>query len=257
MQNIISLGAGVQSSTMALMAERGEIEPMPLCAIFADTQAEPASVYTWLDWLEKKLSFPIFRITKGDLGKDAVRLIRSKHGTYYTKPSLPAFMKGGGLAPRQCTSDYKIVIIQRKIREIIGKGGLCVQWLGISTNEADRCKPSRKKYITNRYPLIEKAMNRQDCLKWMREKGYPEPPRSACYFCAFHSDAEWLKLKRDEPESFKKAVEFEKEYQQTLAQTTSMKSVPFLHRSHQPLDMVPFGQEKDLFSNDCEGYCGV
>jgi len=33
--NIISLGAGVQSSTMALMAAHGEITPMPDCAIRA------------------------------------------------------------------------------------------------------------------------------------------------------------------------------------------------------------------------------
>ena len=41
MKHIISLGAGVQSSTMALMAAHGEIGPMPDCAIFADTGAEP------------------------------------------------------------------------------------------------------------------------------------------------------------------------------------------------------------------------
>ena len=41
MLNIISLGAGVQSSTMALMATYGEITPMPDAAIFADTQWEP------------------------------------------------------------------------------------------------------------------------------------------------------------------------------------------------------------------------
>ena len=43
---IISLGAGVQSTTMALMAARGMIPGgLPDCAIFADTGAEPASVY--------------------------------------------------------------------------------------------------------------------------------------------------------------------------------------------------------------------
>ena len=34
---VISLGAGVQSSTMALMAASGEL-PKPDCAIFADTR---------------------------------------------------------------------------------------------------------------------------------------------------------------------------------------------------------------------------
>jgi len=49
MINVLSLGAGVQSSTMALMAAKGEITPMPDCAIFADTQAEPQSVYdSWI-----------------------------------------------------------------------------------------------------------------------------------------------------------------------------------------------------------------
>jgi hypothetical protein len=49
--HILSLGAGVQSSTLALMAAAGEVTPMPTAAIFADTQDEPASVYRWLDWL--------------------------------------------------------------------------------------------------------------------------------------------------------------------------------------------------------------
>jgi hypothetical protein len=42
---ILSLGAGVQSTTLALMAAHGEIGPMPDCAIFADTQWEPRRVY--------------------------------------------------------------------------------------------------------------------------------------------------------------------------------------------------------------------
>ena len=58
---ILSLGAGVQSSYMALMAARGEITPMPACAIFADTGAEPQRVYDYLDWLEEELPFPVHR----------------------------------------------------------------------------------------------------------------------------------------------------------------------------------------------------
>ena len=56
MRHVLSLGAGVQSSTLALMAAAGEVTPMPDAAIFADTQAEPAGVYRWLDWLEKHRS---------------------------------------------------------------------------------------------------------------------------------------------------------------------------------------------------------
>ena len=67
MLTVISLGAGVQSSVMALMAAHGEITPMPDCAIFADTQAEPTRVYEWLSWLETQLPFPVHKVTKGSL----------------------------------------------------------------------------------------------------------------------------------------------------------------------------------------------
>ena len=56
---VLNLGAGVQSSCLALMAAMGEVKPMPDFAVFADTQAEPKSVYDWLDWLEKQLPFPV------------------------------------------------------------------------------------------------------------------------------------------------------------------------------------------------------
>ena len=67
MKHYISLGAGVQSSTMALMAAAGELTPMPEAAIFADTGSEPATVYRWLDYLEKKLPFPVCRVGAGSL----------------------------------------------------------------------------------------------------------------------------------------------------------------------------------------------
>ena len=92
--HIISLGAGVQSSTMALMAAHGEIGPMPTAAIFADTQAEPPSVYKWLDWLEERLPFPVYRVSAGNLTDDMLRLRTSKRsGQKYMKLLIPAFVK--------------------------------------------------------------------------------------------------------------------------------------------------------------------
>jgi 3'-phosphoadenosine 5'-phosphosulfate sulfotransferase (PAPS reductase)/FAD synthetase len=70
MIHVISLGAGVQSSTMALMAARGLIKPMPDCAIFADTGAEPEAVYRHLDWLEDQLPFPVHRVSAGNLADE-------------------------------------------------------------------------------------------------------------------------------------------------------------------------------------------
>ena len=71
--HLLSLGAGVQSSTLALMAARGEVKGYPQQihgAIFADTQDEPRSVYDWLMWLEKEICrspfpYPVYRVTAG------------------------------------------------------------------------------------------------------------------------------------------------------------------------------------------------
>ena len=257
--NVISLGAGVQSSTMAIMAARGEIEPMPDCAIFADTQAEPKKVYEWLDWLEKQLPFPVYRATKGDLGEAALRVHVSRNGIAYTKSSPPAYIVDPagkrGILMRQCTEDYKLVPLFRKMREL-RHGIPVVQWIGISWDEADRMKPARQKWLTSWWPLVEMRITREDCLRWMADRGYPKPPRSACYFCPYHNDSEWMSM---DPDEFQRAVEWEKKFQETYSQVPSFRGVPYLHASRKPLDQVQFDSKKqlNLFRNECVGMCGV
>ena len=261
--NIISLGAGVQSSTMALMAKHGEITPMPDCAIFADTQAEPQNVYDWLDYLEKQLPFPVYRVSAGSLEEATLLVKTGKSGKKYTDIGIPAFTLDPqgkkGMVMRQCTLDFKILPIKRKIRKLIGKVGKAIQWIGISYDEVSRMKPSRVKYITNIWPLIDKAMTRQSCLNWMKEKGYPKPPRSACYFCPFHSDTEWRAL--SEPDKRRSEI-YEKKLQNAFAQVKEIRSVPYLHHSTKPIgDFFVRPIEADLFdnqfNNECEGHCGV
>jgi len=264
--NILSLGAGVQSSAMALMAARGELTPMPECAIFADTQSEPAEVYKWLDWLENQLPFQVHRVSKGNLGEDACRVRTSKKGKNYTQHAVPAFIKDVdgkvGLAMRQCTTDHKIEVIYREMKSIVGKNTVR-QWIGISVDEATRMKPSRRAWVTNYYPLVDGGITRKGCLEWMKKNGYPAPPRSACVFCPYHNDSEWKRLREQDPESFKAAIEFEKKYQSSLAQVSGFRGKPFLHRSCVPLEQVDFRSKDErtgqlnFFENECEGMCGV
>lgn len=266
--HIISLGAGVQSSTMSLMAAAGEITPMPIAAIFADTQAEPKSVYTWLDWLEKQLPFPVYRVSKGNLAEVALKVRKSKGGKLYTKSSPPAFTTDGsslGLLMRQCTEDFKLAPIYSKLNQI-RKGRKVIQWIGISLDEASRMKPARRNYCTNRWPLIEQNLTRLDCIQWMKNHNFPEPPRSACFFCPYHDDRQWIHLKTNEPSEFQRAVVWEAEFQKTMKQVTGFRGIPFLHRSLKPVNEVDFkvttSGKKDVqtnfnFHNECEGMCGV
>lgn len=272
--NFLSLGAGVQSSTLALMAAHGEIGPMPDAAIFADTMAEPASVYEWLDWLEPLLPFPVHRVSKGSLTDTSLLLRTRKDGTgQWSKSLIPAYTleadgKAGHMG-RACTYDYKLMPLireQRRLGEVKrGQKDVTVtSWIGISWDEVQRMKPSREPWVQNRWPLIEKRLTRRDCLEWMESKGYPKPPRSACVYCPFHSNREWRRLRDEEPGEFQRAVKFEQDLQSVKAQTDNMRGAPFLHPSRVPLAEVDLRDENpdqmqlwQDFNNECEGMCGV
>ena len=168
MLNIISLGAGVQSTTMALLAAHGEITPMPDCAIFADTQWEPKAVYEHLAWLMSPnvLPFPVHKVSAGDLRQDIMSRSNTTGGRFAAVPWHMRMPNGDdAMGRRQCTKEYKLTPIRRKVRELLGgktpKGGATV-WVGISTDEIMRVKPSRVGYMVNRWPLIEKKMDRND-----------------------------------------------------------------------------------------------
>lgn len=272
MKHILSLGAGVQSSTMALMAAHGEITPMPDAAIFADTQAEPESVYRWLDWLEAQLPFPVHRVTAGSLRERSLTMRTTKDGRKYSSTVIPFFTLNrdgtmGKIRLRSCTADYKIKPILKMARRLGGikRGQKTIgvrQWIGISLDEAHRMKPSQELWVENCWPLIDLRMRRSDCLRWMEAHGYPPPPRSACVFCPFHNDHEWRRLKTEEPAAFAQAVEFERQLQSAKARSDNMESRPFLHRSTKNLDLIDFSSaedrgQADLWGNECEGMCGV
>ena len=276
--NFLSLGAGVQSSALALMAATGEIGPRLDAAIFADTQSEPASVYRWLDWLEGEIArspypFPVHRVTRGSLKERMLDMRVTADGRVFAKTDIPFFTLAEdgsrGMVPnRACTADFKIHPIRKAVRDLAGiKRGqtepTVTQWIGISWDEIQRCKANRDPWATNRWPLVERNLTRAQCIEWMMRRGHPSPPRSSCVFCPFHSDAEWRRLRDEEPEAFAEAVAFERNVQQVKASTGNFRSQPFLHRSCKPLDQVDLSTAEERgqltlgFDNECEGMCGV
>jgi hypothetical protein len=261
MINILSLGAGVQSSAMALMAAKGELTPMPDAAIFSDVGAEPQSVYDYLEYLEKQLPFPVHVVMeKEGLLKDVEK------GIAGGRCSNPPFHTETGILMRTCTVDFKIVPIIRKTKEIAGWKGrkpkepIVDTWIGISLDEIQRMKESREPWINHRFPLIEKRMHRYQCKKWIEDNGFRQPPRSACWFCPYHSNKEWRRLKDEEPEEFQKAVELDKRIRDGVYKTTQKL---FLHGSRMPLDEVDLstdvekGQNEFGFVQECDGMCGM
>lgn len=263
---VLSLGAGVQSTTLALMAAHGEVE-MPDCAIFADTQWEPAAVYRHLEWLRSPgvLPFPVHIVTRGNI-RESIRTRRDSWGGKFASIPWHITMPDGTgtLGRRQCSNEYKLEPIMWKIRELLGKGrrdriaARSVDVLiGISRDEAHRMKPSRQAYMVKRYPLVDLGMRRYDCLLWLERHGYPAPGKSACIGCPFHGNDSWREL-RQRPQEWADAVQADRELR--LGENRGNGGTEYMHWSRKPLDEVDLSvddRQADLFGNECEGMCGV
>ena len=181
MIKVLSLGAGVQSTTVLLKSIVGEL-PRLDCAIFADTGWEPASVYRHLDWLEQKsakVGIPVHRVKRGDLRSDVlVSQVVGKKTEGRRFASMPLYVlqtdtTRSGMIKRQCTSEYKSEPIESFIKmQILGlspRGRWPVEqrvqhWFGISCDEFTRArapilrskkgKTQPQRWKSHFYPLI-------------------------------------------------------------------------------------------------------
>lgn len=190
----LSLGAGVQSTTIALLAKHGEIPPIDV-AVFADTQWERKATYQHLWWLAGQLVgvMPVVVVTRGD--------VRSK---WWQMPVYTDAETGHeGRVSRNCSRDYKVAAVRSVLRPLYlaqpRPRRPIDQLMGFSTDEHTRATDSTVKYLHNVFPLLyERPMAKADCLAWMERHGYPEPPKSACIGCPMRGDAAWADLDADE-----------------------------------------------------------
>lgn len=271
---ILSLGAGVQSSVLAMMSALGEL-PRLDAAIFADTQAEPRSVYDFFEKLKAMVEeaphpFHIHLVTAGNLEEDFLNVLSGKKKRCGQPPFIT---KEGDARPgrlwRQCTQDYKIHPIRQQVRKVMedhgvkASEGAIEQWIGITTDEASRMKPSGVKYIAHRWPLIELSMSRNHCIEWAAEHNLPIPPKSACYFCPYMNDDRLREMRDKEPEEWQRAIEFDKKLRSMRVDGgCGIRGDIYIHRSGKPLDEVDLSTDYDrgqlnMFNEECEGMCGL
>lgn len=277
-RHFLNLGAGVQSTTLALMFERGEIvdpdgHPIQLAAaIFADTQEEPGSVYRHLDWLLHTIrNYPVLVRTKSKLGDD---LMKGENSTGQRFASIPVYTKTEGdkkegQVRRQCSQEYKVRVIEQTIRrDCLGlkpgrrvPAGIQVfQYIGFSLDEAGRAsrlvagnlrrklgngrihsigKLTRFASWSYRFPLIENQYTRSDCKAYLSGVVPHKTPRSACVFCPYHDDLEWYLLKTTDPEGWTRAVEIDTALREPGRIVNRGVDKPmYLHRSCVPLVQV-------------------
>jgi hypothetical protein len=250
---ILSLGWGVQSFTMAAMVALGELEPID-AAIHADTTHEFSGTYSfvgkWTPWLEEH---GIKAITVRNPIPNMDKLFAKKqiHIPAFTK----SINKGDGQYRRTCTQRWKIAPMREWLQD--NRNGRPVeQWLGISLDEFQRMKDSDVKYITNRYPLIEKRMTRNDCISWLLAHGLEVPPKSACVFCPYRNWDSWLNIMNSSID-WKDAVYLDNKLRNVRPPFES-----YVHPSRKPLESVDFRTQEEkgqmsLWDAECSGICGV
>ena len=237
----------------------GEIERADV-AIFADPGAEHPKTYEMLEWLVAwkfmNKGIPIY-VEKKDLLSDVMDAV-NHFGQRWA--SIPAFTEGGGMIKRQCTNDYKIQVVKKKVRELLGlkKGQRmkpCEMWLGITVDEASRMKESQMYNIAYKYPLVDLRLRRSDCINFFKKNNFPIPMKSSCIFCPYHSDKFWKDLKKEDNGVWGLAVEVDRSIRD--ASQRGINDKLFLHRTCLPLDEVQFADQQDLWDEECEGYCGL
>ena len=276
----LSLGAGVQSSVLALLLSRSDPRltelgySKPDAAIFADTGWEPEYVYTHLAWLEQQLDFPLIRVSSGDIRANLRKGLTTSGHRFVDVPFYLVDEDGKkGMLRRQCTNHYKIAPIHKRIRKLAGglpgrpfpKEHHVEMWLGISLDEVGRMKSSREPWVSHRWPLVDIGMTRRDCVEWFASQ-YAERflPRSACVICPYRSDEHWLEMKHSEPQSYEEAVRFDRWLRRSSTNPVRelLNGRPYLHSARRPLATVIAEREKDpdlinYFNEECEGHCGV
>jgi len=238
---VLSLGAGVQSSTLLLMACRGAIEK-PDLAIFADTGWEDPRTYQHLNWLEgeaAKAGLLVLRVQRGNIRDDLLNAAEMKMAFL----QMPVFIRKNGdlrMGRRHCTEYFKLRPIREQIRKLLSVGprarlpkDAVELWVGISLDEARRMSQAREQWVNVTWPLVRMRMTRFDCLAWLA-KHYPgkEVPRSSCVGCPFHSNECWKELRQD-PEVWKDVLETDE-----AIRNGTQGGELYLHRSGTPLSEV-------------------
>jgi hypothetical protein len=232
--------------------------------IFADTQGELPETYQYLDYLR-----PI--IEAAGIGWHVVTAGNLENAILGEKmvgnPSPPVHIRHadgskGRLNGYKCSYDFKRLQIERQVKRLCGKPGAwkrteVEQWVGFSLDEIGRMKPHP--WMTNRWPLIELKMRRDDTIRWFGDNGHPVPPRSACWFCPNSGNGRWQDLKAAHPDLFDRAValdaavrnvsDFRNREKQAFGEGVEL----YFHSSLTPLDEADLRTKRQVVADSGQG----
>lgn len=259
----ISYGGGVQSTALLVLAATGRIDcQLAIFANVGDHAEHPAT----LDYV-RTVAAPY-------AARHGVELVErnrgGKHPDLYDRLTadgsrflgIPLRMsRTGAPGKRSCTHDYKLIVVGRELRargaSVDNPADVLV---GISTDEWMRANNRRAEpYERMVYPLLDLRLSRRDCARVIADAGLPVPPKSACWFCPFHSAAQWQTMATDDPAMFERAAQLEDTLNTRRVELgrdpvyLSSRLLP-LRRAVHATDALPFGE--DEVAGQCDsGWC--
>lgn len=227
----------MQSCAIAALIVKGEIE-RPDIAVIADTHFEQSTTWEYLE-IVNSYGLDIQRIAAKDYATAGLYGGKNKDSLL-----IPVFTDQSGETgklPAFCSNEWKVRVIDRWL----GKQGIKrgTKWLGFSVDEMQRLQKDDKKW-KKRYPLIEKRLNRWECVSLVESMGWPTPPRSSCYMCPNHTQVEWRDIRDNKSEDWQQAVDFDK--------TIRLRDPhAFLHADCVPLDEADLDDKNESLFERC------
>lgn len=203
----VSYGGGVNSTALLIEMHRRNVRPDVI--IFSDTGGELPETYRFVDefsnWLVER-DFPeIIKVQSIVHGK--ADTLEAHCLRYESLPSLAYGFKS-------CSARFKVEPQERWMRhyepakKLWKSGGKVLKLLGFDAGERRRVKERIDKRYYYGYPLVEWGWDRRKCREVVIEVGL-KPAKSACFFCPASKKHEILKLAREHPDLYERAIEME------------------------------------------------
>jgi len=194
-RHVLGLSGGKDSAALAIYIQQRYPEiHEKIEYFFTDTGAELPEVHQFLDKLEAYLGKEVARLNSDKTFEEWLE----QHNQYLPSPQQ-----------RWCTRAMKI----KPFEAFVGDDAV-ISYVGIRADEDREGYVSQKDTIKATFPFVDDGIVRDDVFQMLEDTvGIPEyykwRSRSGCYFCFFQRQGEWLGLKRNHPELFEKAKEFE------------------------------------------------
>ena len=223
---ILSFGAGMQSTALALMSCENAINktvvhplvPVYDAVIFCDLGLEPSWVSKQAEFVRKSCesSGIFYKVLDTPLYQDFMENFGERRTI-----SIPWWtLKDDGhksKMPRNCTIDYKVNEITKYVRwDLLGyKKGQRLRsddikthemHMGFSAEESRRCHENPNKLFVNHFPLVEMGYTRADSYRYILEVWGLDTKASACAFCPFHKNHFFQYTRENDPELYGKLV---------------------------------------------------